>query len=205
MKLRIGVLASHGGSNMQAIIDGCKNGEIDGEVAVVICNNSKAGAVERAKRENIPVYHLSSSNYPDEKELDDAVLLVLEKHKVNIVALAGYMKKLGEKVLREYHNRVLNIHPALLPKFGGKGMYGINVHKAVLEAGEEESGATVHLVNEKYDEGGILQNKRVPVMPDDTPESLAERILAQEHRLYVDTLAKISRGEIPIGAIRKRP
>ena len=199
MKLRIGVLASHGGSNMQSIIDACRDKQIDGEVSVVICNNSKAGAVEKANRAGIPVYHLSSRNYPDADGLDEAIHLVLLKHDINVVVLAGYMKKLGPATLREYRNRILNIHPALLPKHGGKGMYGMNVHKAVLAAGDKESGATVHLVNEKYDEGDIISQAIVPVMDDDTPETLAARVLVQEHRLYPATLEKISKGEIKLG------
>lgn len=198
MKLQIGILASHGGSNMQAIIDACKNGQINGSVKVVICNNSKAGAVEKAKKAGIPVYHLSGKNYPDCSELDEAILLVLKKHKVNIVALAGYMKKLGPNVLDEYKDRILNVHPALLPKFGGKDMYGMNVHKAVIGSGDRESGATVHLVNENYDEGGILGQIVVKVDEDDTPETLAAKVLIQEHKLYPMTLEKISKGEIEL-------
>lgn len=198
MKLRIGVLASHGGSNMQSIIDACKSNDINGEVSVVISNNSNSGAVGRAEKADIPVYHLSSSNYPFADDLDEAILLVLKKYDVNIVALAGYMKKLGTQTLREYKNHILNIHPALLPKHGGKGMYGINVHKAVLAAGELQSGATVHLVNENYDEGDIVSQVVVPVKDDDTPESLAARVLEQEHRLYPITLEKISKGEIKL-------
>ena len=198
MRLRIGVFASHGGSNMQAIIDACRNGTIDGEVSVLICNNSKAYAVERAKAEGIPAYHLSSANYPGQSDLDDAILLVLEKHKVNLVALAGYMKKIGPSVLNKYKNRVLNIHPALLPEHGGSGKFGRSVHESVIASGERESGATVHLVNEKYDEGDILSQVVVQVKDNDTPETLAERILPQEHRLYVETLRRISSGELKI-------
>jgi phosphoribosylglycinamide formyltransferase-1 len=198
MKLRIAILASHGGSNMQAIIDACADDKINGNVCVVICNNSKAGAVEKAEKAGIAAYHLSSRNYPGEGDLDEAILIVLKKYNVNIIALAGYMKKLGPMVLKEYKNRILNIHPALLPKYGGKGMYGLNVHNAVLEAGDKESGATVHLVNENYDEGGILSQVVVPVKNDDTPEILAARVLIQEHRLYPITLEKISKGEIKL-------
>lgn len=198
MKLRIGILASHGGSNMQAIIEACEKEQINGNVYVVICNNSNAGAVEKAKKAGIPVYHLSNKNYPGETDLDEAILLVLKKHKVNIITLAGYMKKLGPMVLKEYENRILNIHPALLPRHGGKGMYGINVHRSVINSGDKESGATVHIVNENYDDGGILSQVVVPVGQNETPESLAEKILVQEHRLYPITLEKISKGEIKL-------
>jgi phosphoribosylglycinamide formyltransferase-1 len=198
MRLRIGVFASHGGSNMQAIIDACKDGTINGDVCVLICNNSKAYAVERAKSEGIPVYHLSSSNYPVSDDLDEAMLLVLEKHKVNLVALAGYMKKMSPAILKKYRNRVLNIHPALLPRHGGSGMYGIKVHEAVIACKDKESGATVHLVNDKYDDGGILSQVVVKVDEGDTPDILAKRVLPQEHMLYVETLRRISTGELKI-------
>lgn len=198
MKLKIGILASHGGSNMQAIIDSCKKNQIIGDVSVVICNNSNAGAVEKAKKAEIPVYHLSGSNYPTDNELDEAILIVLGKYKVNIVVLAGYMKKLGPMVLKEYKNKILNIHPALLPKHGGKGMHGINVHKSVIASGDKKSGATVHLVNENYDEGGILSQVVVNVSENETPKSLADKVLVQEHRLYPITLEKISKGEIDL-------
>ena len=198
MRLRIGVFASHGGSNMQAIIDACKDGTIDGEVCVLIRNNSNAYAVARAKKDGIPVYHLSSSNYPNREDLDEAMILVLEKYKVNLVVLAGFMRKLNDAVLKKYKNRILNIHPALLPKFGGQGMFGIKVHEAVIAASETESGATVHLVNEKYDNGSILSQVIVKVETYDTPKTLAEKILPEEHRLYVETLRRISLGELKI-------
>lgn len=195
-KLIIGFLASHNGSNMQAIIDSIKRGELDAVPAVVISNNSNAYALERAKKEGIPAYHLSSKHYPNEEKLDQAILDTLIKHNVNIVCLAGYMKKVGPKVLNYFKNRVLNIHPALLPKYGGKGMYGKFVHEAVLKAGEKQSGCTVHLVDEHYDHGRILGQKIVPVFPDDDVETLAQRVLEQEHKLYPEILQKIAKGEI---------
>lgn len=195
-KLRIGFLASHNGSNMQAIIDAIKRGELDATPVVVISNNSNAYALERARNEGIPAYHISSKHYPNEEELDQAILDTLIKHNANIVCLAGYMKKVGAKVLNHFKNRVLNIHPALLPKFGGKGMYGRFVHEAVLKAREKQSGCTVHLVDEHYDHGRILGQKVVPVYPDDTVETLAARVLEQEHKLYPEILQKIAKGEI---------
>jgi len=197
-KLRIGFLASHNGSNMQAIIDAIKKGELDAIPCVVISNNSNAYALERARREGIPAYHISSKHFETEEELDNAILETLLKHDVNIVCLAGYMKKVGPKVLRHFKNRVLNIHPALLPKFGGKGMYGKFVHEAVLKAGETQSGCTVHLVDEIYDHGRILGQKVVPVYPDDTVETLSARVLEQEHKLYPEVLQKIAKGEIQL-------
>lgn len=181
---------------MQAIINACKAGRLNAAAAVVISNNGDSRALERAKSEGIPGYYLSGKTHPDPDDLDKAILDTLIRHKVDIVALAGYMKKLGPKTLSYFRGRILNIHPALLPKYGGKGMYGIHVHEAVLAAGEKESGVTVHLVDEEYDRGPILAQVRVPVMPDDTPETLAERVLVQEHILYSATLQRIATGDI---------
>lgn len=195
-KLKLGFLASGGGSNVQAIIDSIKSSKLYAEACVIISNNSNAGVFERAKKKNIPHYHISNKTNPE--NTTKAIINALKKHDVNMVILAGYMKKIEPELIDAFDGKVLNIHPALLPKFGGKGMYGMNVHKAVLEAGEAFSGATVHLVNKKYDEGRILQQKKVPVLPDDTPESLAERVLQAEHFIYSDTLKKIESGEIKI-------
>jgi phosphoribosylglycinamide formyltransferase 1 len=198
MKLRLGFLASHGGSNVQAIIDACREGRLDAEPCVVISNNSDAMVLDRAMAARVPAFHLSSHIHPDPARLDEAILGVLEKHRVNVIVLAGYMKKLGPKTLARYRGRVLNIHPALLPKFGGKGMYGHHVHEAVLAAGEKESGATVHIADAEYDEGRILAQKKVPVKADDTPDSLAERVLEVEHQLYAETLQRIASGDIKL-------
>ena len=194
--MNIGFLASHGGSNMQAIIDACKAGRLSAVPVVVISNNGESRALERARNEGIPSYYLSGKTHPDPDSLDQAILDALILHRVDVVALAGYMKKLGPKTLAHFRGRILNIHPALLPKHGGKGMYGIRVHEAVIAAGETESGVTVHLVTEEYDRGPILAQVRVPVMSGDTPETLAERVLVQEHILYPATLQRIATGEI---------
>jgi phosphoribosylglycinamide formyltransferase-1 len=194
----IGFLASHGGSNMQAIIDACKSGKLQASPAVVISNNSNSGAIGRAKTEGVPYYYLSGKTHPGPGELDDAILDAFLRHSVDIVVLAGYMKKLGPKILTHFRGRILNVHPALLPKFGGEGMFGIHVHEAVIAAGEKESGVTIHFVDEQYDTGAILAQTRVPVKPDDTPETLAARVLEQEHILYAETLQRIVTGEIPL-------
>jgi phosphoribosylglycinamide formyltransferase 1 len=198
--MNIGFLASHGGSNMQAIIDACKSRKLKATPAVVISNNSNSGAIAKAKTEGVPYYYMSGKTHPGPGELDEAILNTFIHHQVDVVVLAGYMKKLGPKTLAHFRGRILNIHPALLPKFGGEGMYGIHVHEAVIAAGEEESGVTIHFVDEQYDTGAILAQTRVPVMPDDTPETLAARVLEQEHILYTETLQKIVTGEIPFPA-----
>lgn len=198
--MNIGFLASHGGSNMQAIIDACKSGKLQATPAVVISNNSDSGTIQRAKTEGVPYYYLSGKTHPEPEALDRAILDTFLRHAVDIIALAGYMKKLGPKTLSRFRGRILNIHPALLPKFGGAGMWGIHVHEAVLAAGEKESGVTIHFVDENYDTGKIIAQTRVPVMPDDTPETLAARVLVQEHILYPATLQRIVMGEIPFPA-----
>jgi len=154
--------------------------------------------LDRAMAARVPAFHLSSHIHPDPARLDEAILAVLEKHRVNLIVLAGYMKKLGPKTLARYRGRVLNMHPALLPKYGGKGMYGYHVHAAVLAAGENESGATVHIADAEYDEGRLLAQRKVPVKPGDTSESLAARVLMVEHQLYAETLQRIARGEIKL-------
>ncbi|MGE5557622.1 MAG: phosphoribosylglycinamide formyltransferase [Bacillota bacterium] len=196
--LHLGFLASHGGSNMQAIINACKHGRLDAIPCAAISNNRDSFALERARDERIPSYHLSSRTHPEPEKLDEEILSVLRKHGVDTVILAGYMKRLGPRTLGAYQGRVLNIHPALLPKYGGKGMYGRFVHEAVLAAGERESGATVHIVTAEYDQGPIVNQCRVPVYPDDTVETLSARVLGEEHKLYVETLQKIANGEIKL-------
>jgi phosphoribosylglycinamide formyltransferase-1 len=196
--MNIGFLASHGGSNMQAIIDACKSGKLQATPAVVISNNSDSGAIARAKTEGVPYYYLSGKTHSGPGELDEAILDTFLRHAVDIVVLAGYMKKLGPKTLSHFRGRIVNVHPALLPKFGGEGMYGIHVHEAVIAAKEKESGVTIHFVDEQYDTGSILAQTRVPVKPDDTPETLAARVLEQEHILYAETLQRIVAGEIPL-------
>lgn len=189
-KLGIGVLASGGGTNLQAIIDACNRGELNAEVRVVISNNSGSRALQRARNEGIPAYHLSAVTHPD--SLDDEICNTLVRHEVDWVLLAGYMRLLGPVTLARFRNRALNSHPALLPKFGGKGMYGSFVHKAVLEADEKETGVTIHFVDEEYDHGETLAQCRVPVLPDDTLESLEGRVKERERAFWIETLATLS-------------
>ena len=199
-RLRLGFLASGSGTNMQAIIDACVSGELNAEPRVVIGNNSTSGALRRALAEKIPTHHLSSHTHPEPAALDEAIESALVSHDVTVVCLAGYMKLLGPRTLASFRGHILNIHPALLPKFGGQGFYGRAVHEAVLAAGEKESGVTVHLVDDVYDHGPALAQVTVPVLPDDTPDSLAARVLEQEHVLYAETLQKIANGEIRLGS-----
>ena len=200
---RLGFLASYRGSNMQAIIDACRAGILDAEPVVVISNNADSGALVRAGQSGIPGIHLSSRTHPDESELDHAITGTLRKHKVDLVILAGYMKKLGPALLDVYRGRILNIHPSLLPRYGGQGMYGMHVHQAVIQAGERESGVTVHLVDREYDTGPILAQRKVRIDAGDDAESLARKILYVEHELYVETLSRILNGEIRLPDVTK--
>ncbi|MEA4831163.1 Phosphoribosylglycinamide formyltransferase [bioreactor metagenome] len=197
--MNIAVFASHGGSDLQAIIDGCKNKKINGHVCAVISNNSDAYALQRARNEEIDCYCINATKHPNCSDLDMQLLDILVLHNTDMIFLAGYLKKIGIPILQKYDNRIFNIHPALLPKYGGKGMYGMNVHRAVVEAGEKVSGVTVHRVNEEYDSGDIVSQTRVDVLPNDTPESLAARILEREHSFLVEVVNNIISGKIKLG------
>ena len=186
--LKIGVLASGGGTNLQAIIDACRNKKIAAVVAMVISNKENAFALERAKKHNIMGVFID----PKKCDFNREAIKVLEKQNVDLVCLAGFLLKLSRVFIKKYAGKILNIHPALLPKFGGEGMYGINVHKAVLESGEKTSGCTVHFVDEKYDHGKIILQKKVKVFINDTPETLQNRVLKQEHKLYPEAIGKVT-------------
>jgi phosphoribosylglycinamide formyltransferase 1 len=194
--MNLGFFASGRGTNLQAVMDACQAGILDAKAGLVISNNSASEALARSRREGIPSYHFSSLTHPDPAQLDEAILAALELHKINLVILVGYMKRLGEKTLLAYPGRVINIHPALLPKYGGAGMYGAHVHEAIIAAHEQETGVTIHLVDQEYDHGGILAQCRLPVLQGDTSVTLAKRVLEREHSFLVETLKRIIDGEI---------
>ena len=194
--LRLCLFASHGGSNLQAILDACRAGTLAAEPRVVISNDSDAFALKRAAAAGVPTYHVSGLTHPDDDKRDVVHLDILQRHGVNLIILAGYLKKLGPRVLEAFAGRILNIHPAILPKYGGPGMYGERVHRAILAAGEKETGVTIHVVNEEYDAGPIIAQCRVPVETGDTVETLGRRVLDREHVFFVETLRKIESGEI---------
>ncbi len=197
--LNIAVFGSGRGSNFRAILTAIETGAIPGaRIACVVSNNSSAGILETAREHSLPAYHVSPAQFSSEEDFVGRLLSVLDEHEANLIALAGYMKLLPRRLIERYRQRIINIHPALLPKFGGKGMYGHHVHEAVLAAGERESGATVHVVDEDYDHGPVLMQKRVPVLPGDTPETLAARVLVVEHELYPEVLRRIASGELAL-------
>lgn len=187
---------------MKAIAEACQAGVIAAMPRLVISNNSGAVALERAKLLGLAGHHMSGKTHPGEGVLDEAICSLLESEDIDLVVLSGYMRKIGPQTLACFKGRILNVHPALLPKFGGKGFYGNKVHQAVLDAGEEESGATIHLVDGEYDTGPTLLQGRVPVLPDDTVETLAARVMDTELKIFVDALRKIASGEIKLEALR---
>jgi phosphoribosylglycinamide formyltransferase 1 len=196
--MNLAFFASGRGTNTQAVLNACKSGFLAAKPCLVISNNSASEALERARQEGIPACHFSSKTHPDPIGLDQAILSALQAYQADLVILAGYMKKLGEKTLSAYQGRVINIHPALLPKYGGEGMYGMHVHEAVITSGDSETGVTIHLVDREYDHGAILAQSRVPVMKGDTAETLAARVLEREHTFLVETLVQIIAGKIAL-------
>jgi phosphoribosylglycinamide formyltransferase 1 len=196
--MNIAVFASGRGSNFQAILHAIDVGLLPARIVVLISNKSDAGAIEIARAHNISTQHLSQKMFSSEEALADAMLEVLEKEHAEFIALAGYMKKIPAHVIQQYRNRIVNIHPALLPSFGGEGMYGRRVHEAVLASGVKVSGATVHVVDEEYDRGPILLQKTVTIVSDDTPDSLAAKVLKIEHEIFPLVLKAFAEGRVKI-------
>ena len=178
--VKIGVLVSGGGTNLQALLDAQKRGEIpDGEISLVIASRKKAYALERAREAGVPALALPRRDYEKTADYDAALLTALQEAGVELVVLAGFLCVLGEKMLKGYAGRIVNVHPSLIPAFCGDGFYGLHVHEAALERGVKVTGATVHLVNEVTDGGPILLQKAVEVLEGDTPESLQKRVMEQ--------------------------
>ena len=192
--VRISVLVSGNGSNLQALIDAIENGEIENaKIVQVISSNASAYAIERAENHDIPVYIITKHDYADIRDRMDAILEMLRCESTDLVVLAGYMSILPKKVIDAYEERIINVHPALLPKHGGKECYGMKVHEKVIAAGETESGATVHYVDEGIDTGRIIIQGIVPVKASDTPELLRERVLVKEHQILPEAVRMVMR------------
>lgn len=188
------MLVSGGGSNLQAILDAIDSGRLDSvSVELVISSNREAYALKRAESRGIPTMVIDAVGWPDPRERDERLLEVLKELDPDLIVLAGYMKILPESIIGRFPRRIINIHPSLIPQYCGEGFYGMRVHRAVLEAGEMVSGATVHYVDEGVDTGEILLQEQVPVRSGDTPESLAARVLETEHRILPEVIDKISR------------
>lgn len=198
--LNIAVLVSGGGTNLQALIDAQNRSEItEGRIAVVISSREDAYALERAKKAGIPTEIIIRKTYSSQEEYDTALLEILDRYQIGLIVLAGFMTIISDNVIRHYENKMINVHPALIPSFCGEGFYGLRVHKAVLEKGVKLTGATVHFVNEVCDGGPIILQKAVEVLPDDTPEILQRRVMEQaEWKLLPKAVALFSEGKITV-------
>ncbi len=179
--LRLAVLVSGSGTNLQAIIDGIESGKVKNtEITLVISNREKAYALERAKAKGIKTAVIKRSAFASQESWEEVMITAIERENVGLIVLAGFMAILSDRFVKHFKDRIINIHPSLIPSFCGKGFYGLKVHEAALKAGVLVSGATVHYVNEIVDGGKIIAQKAVDVLPDDTPESLGKRILTEE-------------------------
>jgi len=195
-KLKIAVLASGQGTNLQALIDNCANGTINGEIKAVVSNKKYAYALTRARTAHIEALVFDPKKHATRTVWCSKIAKTLKDRGIQFICLAGFMVKIEPCLIRSYPNHIINIHPALLPKYGGKGMYGRFVHEAVLKNKENESGCTVHLVDEVFDHGRILAQTKVTISSDETPATLAEKIHAKEHILYVQVLKDVCAGKI---------
>jgi phosphoribosylglycinamide formyltransferase-1 len=195
-------LVSGGGSNLQSIIDNCESGYLPADVVIVISSKEGAYALERAKKHNIPSTVIIPKNYKNREEYEDEMIKIINSYNVDLVILAGYIKVLSPKLVRAFQGRIMNIHPALIPSFCGEGYYGKKVHKAVLDYGAKITGVTVHFVDEGADTGPIILQRAVNVKEDDTPETLAARVLEQEHKIYPDAIKLFAEGRLEINGRR---
>lgn len=184
----ISFLASHGGSSARAIIEAIRAGELDADIGILITNNRDSAIFHWCLDNDVPVRHISSKTHRGEEQADEAIETVLRDMDTDLVVCSGYMKKVGPHTLAAFPGRILNIHPALLPAHGGRGLYGDRVHAAVLDDGDSESGATVHVVTEDYDEGPVIAQARVPVNSDDSVATLRRRVQQEEPGLYIRAL-----------------
>ena len=199
MDLRLGFFASGKGSNVKAILDNIENKTLDAEAKVIISNNLGAGVFDVVVKHKVPRAYFNEQFYPSNYDsVDEEILDTLNKHDVNLILLAGYLKPISKQIIDAYPNRILNIHPSLLPAYGGQGMYGKNVHKMVIKSPDKKFGASVHIVTEKYDQGKVIGSCSVLRYENDTAETLGERILQFEHVLYSQVLRDIKKGIIKL-------
>ena len=190
---RLAVFASGGGSNFQAIVDASREGSLSADVVLLVASSPSIGAVERARNEGVDVAVCAKNDDP---------LPLMQSYAIDIIALAGYLRLIPPAMVARYRNRIMNIHPALLPSFGGAGMYGMNVHNAVVAHGVRVTGATVHFVDTEYDSGPIVAQEAVPVFPDDSPADVASRVNTAELRLYPQALELLARNRLVVDGRR---
>lgn len=197
-RIKIGVLISGSGTNLQSLIDNIEQGFVKGEISVVISNKENAYGLERARQHNIDAVFINQKKYESFGKFNDEIIEVLKIHKVDLVILAGYLKILSNKFIETYRNKIINIHPSLIPSFCGKGFYGIHVHEAVIEYGVKVSGATVHFVDEGADTGPIIMQETVEVNYDDNKETLQQKVLKVEHKLLPLAVKYFCEGKLQV-------
>jgi phosphoribosylglycinamide formyltransferase-1 len=194
--MKLGFLASNSGSSLRAIVGAIEAGRLDAKARLVVSNKSEVPALSFAATHGIPTRVIPTVRSPE--AADETLATALDEAKVDLVILSGYLRKLGPRTLSRFRTRILNIHPALLPRHGGPGMYGRRVHEAVIAAGDRVSGATVHLVDEDYDHGEAIARVEVPVLPSDTAADLERRVMAAEPALFVETLQRLAAGALSL-------
>jgi len=194
--MNIAFLASYNGSSAKAITERCFEGDLRASPTLLITNNPKAKALEWAEEKGLKTSVLNAQKYPNADDLDAAIAQKLRDEKIKLVVCSGYMKLIGTETIASFPNQILNVHPALLPKHGGKGMYGKHIHEAVKAAGDDKTGITIHLVNGEYDKGQILAQKEIPVLESDTPGDIENKVKAAEPGFYIDTIQRIISGDI---------
>lgn len=196
--VRIGILASHAGTTAESVIDACLDGQIAGSVEVVISNNADARALDFARVSGIDALHLSGRTHPDFAELDLAITQAMTVNRVGVVLLAGYLRKVGPVLLAAYRGRVLNVHPSLLPAYGGQGMYGLRVHQAVLGSGDRTTGASIHVVDAEYDQGPVIAHREIAIEEGEDAMQLESRVRVLERQLLIETLGRLSREQMTL-------
>lgn len=203
--MKLACLASGGGTNLQAIIDNIESGRLDARIVAVISNVPGAGALERAQKHGIPWFVVNNKDYPTRELFDRELSAIIDRQKAQLICLCGFLRIFSPFFIDHYPNRIINIHPALLPAFGGKGFYGHKVHQAVLASGEKVSGCTVHFVDKEVDHGPIILQRTVPVLPEDTPNTLAARVLKEEHIAYSQAISMIAHGKLETAGNKATP
>ena len=190
--IKIAVFVSGSGTNLQSLIDSCESGFIPGRIGIVVSSKPSVMALDRARKAGIETAVVERKQYGSVEDFTGALLEVLDDINIDLICLAGFLSKIGVCMIKKYSGRIMNIHPALLPDFGGEGMYGVKVHEAVIASGRKLSGCTVHFVDEEYDRGPVILQRTVTVFPGDTPETLAHKVLEEEHRAYPEAVREFA-------------
>lgn len=196
--MNIAFFASYNGSSAKKITEACFEGDLIASPTLLITNNPDAKALEWAENFGLKTFVINNKTHPNARQRDHAIADKLREHKITLSVLSGYMKLIGPQAIQATNKRMINVHPALLPKYGGEGMYGSKVHQAVKDNGDHETGATIHQVDDEYDEGKILAQKSVSVTPDDTVDDIESKVKDLEPDLYIDTIRKILKGQIAL-------